>query len=311
MAEHFRWQGRRIWIAGHTGLVGSALLRLFEGQDAEILTVTHSDLDLCRQQDVEDWMRATQPDVVLLAAARVGGIGANRAAPAEFLYENLAIAQNIIHQSWQQKVSRLVYLGSSCIYPRLAAQPIQEDALLSGPLEPTNEAYAIAKITGIKLCQFYRQQYGADFISVMPCNLYCPGDRWDEASGHVIPALIQRLYAAKRSGLAEVSVWGSGKQLREFLYVDDLARAVLTALESYADGLPLNAGSGAEISIAELAERVKQVTGYGGALLFDPSQPDGTPRKVLDSSRLRRLGWAPQVDMTEGLKLSYADFCRS
>lgn len=311
MAEIFKWQGKRIWIAGHGGLVGSALCRNFVNRDADILTVSHAELDLCRQGDVESWMQEYRPDVVVLAAAKVGGIAANAAAPAEFLYENIAIAQNVIHQASRQKVEKLVYLGSSCIYPKFSAQPISEDALLTGPLEPTNEAYAIAKIAGIKLCQFYRQQYGCDFISLMPCNLYGPGDHWDAQGGHVIPGLLTRLHAAKQAGQATVEVWGTGTALREFLYSDDLAEAIFVALESYSGGAPMNVGSGQEISIFDLSRLIKRVVGYSGELVFDRSKPDGTPRKVLDSNKVRALGWLPRVDLEDGLKLSYADFLGS
>lgn len=311
MPKVFELRGKRIWIAGHTGLVGSALCRALSSVNADIITVSHNQLDLCRQSDVEGWMQEYQPDVIILAAAKVGGIAANSVSPADFLYQNMAIAQNVIHQASRQKVERLVYLGSSCIYPKFAAQPISEDALLTGLLEPTNEAYAIAKIAGVKLCQFYRQQYGCDFISLMPCNLYGLGDHWDAHGGHVIPSLLTRIHHAKNSDQNEVSIWGTGAPLREFLYSDDVAGAVLLALEKYSDGTPLNVGSGQEISIADLAVLIKHVVGYSGRLIFDPSKPDGTPRKILNSDRLRALGWKPRVDLEDGLKLSYADFLGS
>lgn len=311
MPKVFELRGKRIWVAGHTGLVGSALCRALSSFNADILTVFHRDLDLCRQSDVEDWMQEYHPDVIILAAAKVGGIAANSESPADFLYQNMAIAQNVIHQASLQKVEKLVYLGSSCIYPKFAAQPISEDALLTGSLEPTNEAYAIAKIAGVKLCQFYRQQYGCDFISLMPCNLYGPGDHWDLSDGHVIPSLLTRLHHAKDSQQDEVQIWGTGSPLREFLYSDDVVGAILMALQEYSDGTPLNVGSGQEISIADLAALIKKVVGYSGRLIFDPSKPDGTPRKVLNSDRLRALGWKPRVDLEDGLKLSYADFLGS
>ncbi len=308
MPETFSLQGRRIWVAGHAGLVGSAVVRrLQEGTGAEILTVAHSGLDLRRQNDVEAWMQDNRPDAIILAAARVGGIMANSTYPAEFLYDNLAIAQNVIHQAHVQGVRKLLYLGSSCIYPRMADQPIREEALLSGSLEPTNEAYAIAKIAGVKLCQFYKRQYGDDFISLMPCNLYGLGDCWDETRGHVIPGLMVRFEAARSSGAARVTVWGSGAPLREFLYCDDLADAAIIALQKYSGEIPLNAGSGREVSIRDLAQMIRTTVGYVGDLAFDPSKPDGTPRKVLDSSRLRALGWQPRTGLEAGLEKSYAD----
>jgi GDP-L-fucose synthase len=308
MADRFLLAGRTVWVAGHTGLVGSALVRSLEKKDADLITVPRARLDLRRQSDVETWMEDRKPDVVVLAAAKVGGIGANSEYPADFIYDNLVIAQNVIHQAFRQKVKKLVFLGSSCIYPKHAPQPISESSLLSGLLEPTNEAYAIAKIAGLKLCQFYRRQHGCDFISVMPCNLYGPGDRWNDAGSHVIPALMARFHDAKQNNLPEVTVWGSGTPLREFLYSDDLADAVLFALRNYSDERPLNIGSGEEISIRALASLIANTVGYKGQIVFDPDKPDGTPRKIMDSSRLRQLGWKPQVGMEEGLKNAYADF---
>lgn len=311
MPDTFSLTGKKIWIAGHAGLVGSALVRRFRNENCTLLTVSHSDLDLRRQADVEGWMHTHQPDVIILAAARVGGILANSTYPADFLYDNLAIAQNVIHQAYLQKIQKLVFLGSSCIYPKHAPQPIPESSLLTAPLEPTNEAYAIAKIAGLKMCQFYRTQHGCDFISLMPCNLYGPGDHWDELGGHVIPGMITRLHDAKEQGLPVVSIWGTGTPLREFLYSDDLAEAVLIALESYSDATPLNIGSGDEISIIDLARVVARVVGYNGQVICDPSRPDGAPRKVLDSQRIQELGWYAHTPLVQGLQKAYADFLRS
>lgn len=308
MLKAYDLSGKKIWVAGHSGLVGSAVVRALRAEQIEILTVSHAELDLRRQHAVEEWMRRNQPDVIILAAAKVGGIAANSEYPADFMFDNLAIAQNVIHQAAIQKIDKLVFLGSSCIYPRDATQPVTEDALLSGPLEKTNEAYALAKIAGLKLCQYYRQQYGHDFISLMPCNLYGPGDRWDDPQAHVIPGLIQRFYLAKLNQQPSVSVWGTGTPLREFLYSDDLAAGVLSALKNYSDASPLNIGSGEEISIAALARAVAAAVGYAGLIVFDPKKPDGTPRKVMDSSRIRALGWKPQTSLDDGLLAAYADF---
>lgn len=312
MPEAYDIRGKKIWIAGHTGLVGSALMRRLSREQVQVLTVPSSRVDLRRQSDVEEWMQETRPDVVLLAAARVGGIGANSQYPADFLYDNLAIAQNVIHQAYTQKVEKLVFLGSSCIYPKYAPQPIAENSLLSGALEPTNEAYAIAKIAGLKLCEFYRKQYGCDFISLMPCNLYGPGDRWHDAGAHVIPGLISRFHEAKAANFDQVIVWGSGKPMREFLYVDDLADAVVMTLERYSAGDPLNVGSGQEIMIRDLARMIAATVGYEGTLVFDDTKPDGTPRKVLDTSRLKGLGWdGPLMSLEKGLAAAYNDFLES
>lgn len=308
MPEIFSLAGKKVWVAGHTGLVGSALVRALDKSNVEILTVSSSQLDLRRQSSVESWMGRTKPDVILLAAARVGGIGANAAYPADFIYDNLAIAQNVIHQAYVQKVSKLIFLGSSCIYPKEAAQPIRPEALLSGPLESTNEAYAIAKIAGIKLCQFYRQQHGCDFVSVMPCNLYGPGDCWDERTSHVIPALIGRFHRALMKKADIVTVWGTGRPLREFMYVDDLAAAVLCVLKNYTGSMPVNLGSGQEISIANLAAEIARTVGFQGNIEFNSAFPDGTMRKIMDTSCLRQLGWTQKFSLQDGLKLAYEDF---
>ena len=299
---------KRIWVAGHTGLVGSALVRRLQREDIELLCVPHSQLDLTRQQDVEDWMQAHQPEIILMAAARVGGIGANSRYPAEFLAENLAMAQNVITTAARLKTQKLVFLGSSCIYPRLAPQPIKEESLLTSALEPTNEAYALAKIAGVKLCQFYREQYGHDFISVMPCNLYGPGDHWNDVTSHVIPSLMTRFHNAKTNGDEIVTVWGDGSPLREFLYVDDLAEAIIIALQHYSDSSPLNIGSGEEVSISNLVRQVADIVGYTGRISWDISHPNGTPRKLLQSARIRALGWSPHTSLKDGLANAYKDF---
>ncbi|PZP56741.1 MAG: GDP-fucose synthetase [Micavibrio aeruginosavorus] len=304
----FDISGKKIWIAGHSGLVGAALVSKFSSLDCKILTASRAELDLTRQEQAEDWISLQKPDVIIIAAAKVGGIGENAAKPAEFIFDNLAIAQNIIHGAYRSRVQKLVFLGSSCIYPKFAEQPIREEELLSGGLESTNEAYAIAKIAGIKLCQFYRRQYGCDFISLMPCNIYGPNDRWAEARAHVIPAVISRLHKAKMEELAEVEIWGSGKPMREFLHADDLAAAVFIALRNYSEELHLNCGSGEEISIYDLARMIAGIVGYEGELRFNQNMPDGTPRKILDSGRLRDLGWTPEIDLEIGLKAAYRDF---
>ncbi len=294
--------GRRVFVAGHTGMVGGALVRRLEREGAEIVAINRRGLDLRRQKDVEGWLAANRPNIVVLAAATVGGIGANVARPAEFLYDNLAIAQNVIDGAWRAGVERLLYLGSSCIYPKAAPQPIPEDALLTGPLEATNEAYAIAKIAGVKLTQAYRRQYGVRYISAMPTNLYGPGDRFDEAAGHVAPALMLRMLKAKLAGAPSTTVWGTGAPLREFLHVNDLADACVTLLDRYDAPEPINVGSGEEVSIANLARAIARVVGYRGELNFDPAKPDGTPRKLVDSSRIRAMGWAPQFTLEDGLR---------
>lgn len=294
--------GRRVFVAGHTGMVGGALVRRLEREGAEIVAINRRGLDLRRQKDVEGWLAANRPDVVVLAAATVGGIGANAARPAEFLYDNLAIAQNVIDGAWRAGVERLLYLGSSCIYPKAAPQPIPEDALLTGPLEATNEAYAIAKIAGVKLVETYRRQYGVRYISAMPTNLYGPGDRFDEASGHVAPALMLRMLRAKLAGAPTTTVWGSGAPLREFLHVNDLAEACVTLLNCYDAPEPINVGSGQEVSIADLARMIARAVGYRGEIKFDAGRPDGAPRKLVDSSRIRALGWAPEIPLEDGLR---------
>lgn len=297
--------GRKVWVAGHRGMVGAALTRRLAMEGAEILAISRSGMDLREQRDVYGWLEANQPDVVVLAAATVGGIGANASRPAEFLYDNLAIAQNVIDGAWRAGVERLLFLGSSCIYPKHADQPIAETSLLTGPLEPTNEAYAIAKIAGLKLAEAYRAQYGAKYISAMPTNLYGPGDRFNETEGHVAPALMARMVRAKLENQPNVVVWGTGAPLRELLHVSDLANACVTLLKAYDEAPPVNIGSGVEVSIGALAKLIAKVVGYKGEIIFDASKPDGTPRKLVDSRRMQALGWEAEVDLESGLRDTY------
>lgn len=300
-------KGKRVWVAGHRGMVGSAVVRrLAQESVGDILTSDRASTDLRRQDDVEAWMKVAKPDAVVIAAAKVGGILANDSFPADFLYDNLMIEANIIHTSAQLGVQKLLFLGSSCIYPKLAAQPMSEEALLTGPLEPTNEWYAIAKIAGIKLCQAYRKQHGHDFISAMPTNLYGPGDNYDLYSSHVIPALLHKAHDAKRSGAEDIVIWGSGTPLREFMHVDDLADALVFLLKHYSAHEHINVGTGEEITIAALAQKICDVVGFGGHLRFDASKPDGTPRKLMDNGRLRALGWRARIKLAEGLADAYA-----
>ncbi len=297
--------GNRIWVAGHKGMVGSAIARCLTARGDDVLKADRSVVDLRNQIGVEVWLKQNRPDSIVFAAAKVGGIYANDSFPADFIYDNLAIEANIIHSAHLAGVNRLVFLGSSCIYPKFAPQPIKEDALLTGPLEPTNEWYAIAKIAGIKLCQAYRKQYGRRYISVMPCNLYGPGDHFDPMTSHVLPALIHKFHTAKVEGHYEMVVWGTGTPLREFLHVDDLARAIVFCLDNYDDYEHINCGAGSEVSIRELAEIVARVVGYSGKLVFDTSKPDGTPRKLMDSSRLMALGWVPEISLEDGIRTTY------
>jgi len=304
-AKPFDLAGRRIFVAGHRGMVGSALVRRLASEGCTTLTAGRAQVDLRRQQQVEDWMKAERPDVVIIAAATVGGILANASRPAEFLYDNLAIAGNLIEASYRNQVAKVLFLGSSCIYPKFAPQPMSEDALLTGPLEPTNEWYAVAKIAGIKLCQAYRKQYGCDYISAMPTNLYGPGDNFDLTSSHVVPALMRKIDAAKRGNAPNVEIWGSGTPKREFLYVDDLADACVFLLKHYSGYDHINVGTGEDLTIRELAESLAKVVGYGGGFAYDRSKPDGTPRKLMDVSRLAALGWRASTSLMDGLKLSY------
>lgn len=305
MAEIYSLEGKRVWVAGHRGMVGSAIVRRLAAENCEILTVDRAALDLTRQAAVEDWLAAESPNLVVLAAAKVGGILANDSAPGPFLHDNLAIQTNVIHGAWQAGVEKLVFLGSSCVYPKHAPQPMPEDCLLTSALEPTNEWYAVAKIAGLKLCQAYRRQYGADFISVMPCNLYGPGDNFDLTASHVIPALMRKMHEAKVGGAATVEVWGSGSPRREFLFVEDLADAVVHLTKTYSGESHINVGCGRDGTIAELAALVKSVVGFEGELVLDASKPDGAPRKLLDVSRLTALGWAPKTELENGLRQTY------
>ncbi len=302
----------RIYIAGHRGMVGSALVRALQARGFQNLILwTHQELELCDASAVHSFFAQEKPEIVVVAAARVGGIYANASYPAEFIHENLASAHNLIHEAYLHDVQRLLFLGSSCIYPREAVQPMKEECLLSGRLESTNEAYAIAKIAAIKLCQFYRQQYGVLFHSVMPCNLYGPGDNYHLENAHVLPALLRRFYEAKKNKDASVTLWGSGVSKREFLHVDDLAAAVLLLLESETPPNWINAGSGSEVSVAELAELIARVTGFEGAIKWDSSRSDGTPRKLMDSGKLRAMGWQSTWDLESGIRHAYADFLTS
>lgn len=298
--------GKRVWVAGHRGMVGSAICRRLANEGCEVLTVGRATVDLRRQSEVEDWMAEARPDAVFLAAARVGGILANDTYPAEFLYENLMIEANIIQAAHLTAVSKLLFLGSSCIYPRMAPQPIMEDALLTGPLEATNEWYAVAKIAGIKLAQAYRKQHGSDFISAMPTNLYGPGDNFDLNTSHVLPALIRKAHEAKRAGADHISIWGTGTPLREFLHADDCADACVFLMTSYSNFEHVNVGSGSDLCILELARQVCQIVGFEGEIRTDPSKPDGTPRKLMSADKLRNMGWTPGIALADGIASSYA-----
>lgn len=301
--------GKRIWVAGHRGMVGGALVeRLKKEPVGDILTAGRADVDLIRQAEVEAWMQANKPDAVIVAAAKVGGIHANDVYPADFLYDNLMIEANIIKAAAQQGVEKLLFLGSSCIYPKMAPQPIREDALLTGPLEATNEWYAIAKIAGIKLCQAFRKQHGYDYISAMPTNLYGPGDNYDLQNSHVIPALLRKAHEAKASGAKEMTVWGTGTPRREFMHVSDLADALVFLLKSYSRHEHVNVGVGDDVTIKTLAQTVCNVVGFEGDLTFDTSKPDGTPRKLMDSSTLLGMGWAPQMAFQAGIEDAYRWF---
>ncbi|MFY9477942.1 MAG: GDP-L-fucose synthase [Aquabacterium sp.] len=299
----------KIFVAGHRGMVGSAIVRRLQSAGyTNVITAGRAQLDLLDQRAVHDFVQAQQPAYIFIAAAKVGGIQANNVYRAEFLYQNLVIEANLINAAHQAGVQRLMFLGSSCIYPKLAPQPLKEDYLLTGPLEPTNEPYAIAKIAGIKLCDAYNDQYGRQYISVMPTNLYGPNDNYDLNNSHVLPALIRKAHEAKQRGDAELVVWGTGTPLREFLYADDLADACAYLMEQGYSGPLLNIGTGTDISIRELAETVVQVVGFEGQLTFDTSKPDGTPRKLMDVSRLHGLGWQAKTGLTEGIALAYKDF---
>ena len=297
--------GKRIWVAGHRGMVGSAVVRRLASENCTILTATRQDVDLTRQADVERFVADARPDAIVLAAAKVGGILANDSYPADFLYENLLIETSVFGAAHANDIDRLLFLGSSCIYPRLAPQPIEEDALLTGPLEPTNEWYAIAKIAGIKLAKAFRKQHGRDYISAMPTNLYGPGDNFDLNSSHVLPALIRKAHEAKISGSSSITLWGTGTPLREFLHADDCADALVFLLKNYSDASHVNVGSGEDLPILELARLVCEVVGFEGEIVLDRSKPDGTPRKLMDSGKLHSMGWSPRIPLREGLAATY------
>ncbi len=304
-APEFDLAGKRVFVAGHRGMVGSAIVRRLAGEKCTVLTASKAELDLKRQADVEAWLAREKPDAVFLAAARVGGIHANNSRPAEFLYENLAIETAVIHGAYKAGVRKLLFLGSTCIYPRMAPQPLNEDALLTGPLEPTNEWYAVAKIAGIKMCQAYKKQYGVDFIACMPTNLYGPHDNYDLEMGHVPAATIVKVHRAVTTGAATVPVWGDGTPFREFLHVDDLADACIFLMQRYSGLQAFNVGTGREVSIREFVETVAKVAGFKGKLEFDTSKPNGTPRKLTDPSRLMALGWRPKIELEPGLADAY------
>ena len=298
-----------IYVAGHRGMVGSAIIRQLRRQGFNnIVTRTHSELDLTRQDAVEAFFNEVRPEYVFLAAAKVGGIEANRKAPADFMYQNMMLEMNVIHAAWQSGCRKLLFLGSSCIYPRMAPQPMPESCLLTSALEETNEAYALAKISGLRYCSYLRRQYGADFISVMPTNLYGPNDNYHPMHSHVVPALIRRFHEAKVSGATEVTCWGDGSPLREFLYVDDMADICIFLMQNYSGEETVNAGSGRELTIRELTELVAATVGYTGRILWDTSMPNGTPRKLLDVSKARALGWTYRTELADGLRLAYEDF---
>ena len=299
----------KIYVAGHRGMVGSAIVReLLRQGYTNLVARTHRELDLCRQADVEAFFAAEKPEYVFLAAAKVGGIVANQSALADFLYDNMILEMNVIHAAWQNGCRKLEFLGSSCIYPRLAPQPMKEDCLLTGSLEKTNEAYALAKISGLKYCEFLNRQYGTDFISVMPTNLYGPGDNYHPEHSHVLPALIRRFHEAKVSGAQSVTCWGDGSPLREFLYVDDLAELCVFLMNRYSGDETVNAGTGKELSIKVLTELVAKVVGYGGRIEWDTTRPNGTPRKLLDVSKATALGWTYKTELEDGIRLAYQDF---
>lgn len=299
----------KIYVAGHRGMVGSAIIRELRRQGYNnIITRTHSELNLCRQEDVERFFAEEKPEYVFLAAAKVGGIVANSEALADFMYDNMMLEMNVIHAAWQNGCKKLEFLGSSCIYPRLAPQPMQESCLLTSSLEQTNEAYALAKISGLKYCEYLNRQYGSDYISVMPTNLYGPNDNYHPTHSHVVPALIRRFHEAKTEGRNEVTCWGDGSPLREFLYVDDLANLCVFLMNHYSGNETVNAGTGKELTIKELTEMVAEVVGFTGRILWDTSKPNGTPRKLLDVSKSRKLGWTYSTELRDGLKLAYDDF---
>lgn len=305
---HFDLSGKRVFVAGHRGMVGSAIVRHLEQFDCEVLTAPRAELDLLDQAATRQWIAHHRPDAIVVAAAKVGGILANDTYPADFLYDNLVIAGNVVEAAHRADVDRLLFLGSSCIYPKLADQPIVEEALLTGPLEPTNEWYAIAKIAGIKLCQAYRRQHGRDYISAMPTNLYGPGDNFDLNSSHVLPALIRKAHEAKLAGAADITIWGTGTPRREFLHADDCANACVYLLQHYSDALHVNVGSGEDISIYDLVQLVCEKVGFTGEIVRDETKPDGTPRKLMSADKLGSMGWSPSIALPEGIAATYRWF---
>jgi GDP-L-fucose synthase len=310
IGEPFALAGKRVFVAGHRGMVGSAIVRRLASEDCEILTAARADVDLKDQAAVRGWFEAQRPDAVFLAAAKVGGILANDSFPADFLYDNLMIEANIIEAAHRVDVAKLLFLGSSCIYPKFAPQPIEEGALLTGALEPTNEWYAVAKIAGIKLCQAYRRQHGRDYISAMPTNLYGPGDNFDLQSSHVLPALIRKAHDARQKGAASIEIWGTGTPRREFLHVDDLADACVFLMQAYSGDEHVNVGSGSDVTIMELTQMVTQAVGFAGEIVRDTSKPDGTPRKLMSSEKLHALGWSPSIGLQEGIAGVYDWFLK-
>lgn len=307
MTEVYSLNGKRIWVPGHRGMVGSAIVRRLERENpSAILMAGRGELDLTRQADVEQWLDLNRPEAVFVPAAKVGGILANDSQPAEFIYENLMIEANVIHGCYKVGVEKLMFLGSSCIYPKLASQPISEEALLTGPLEETNQWYAVAKIAGIKMCQAYRRQYGCDFIAGMPTNLYGPGDNFDLTSSHVVPALLRKAHEAKRTGARSMEIWGTGAPRREFLHVDDCAEAIVFLMKTYSGEQHVNIGSGEDVTIEELARTIMKVVDFDGDLTKDLSKPDGSPRKLMSGDKLQAMGWSPKVSLEEGLRSTYA-----
>lgn len=306
----FPLTGKRIWVAGHTGMVGSAIVRILERKSCDIITVSHETLDLTRQSHVECWVAETKPDAIIMAAAQVGGILVNDSYPVDFLMQNLKIETNVFSAAHAVGVERILFLGSSCVYPRLAPQPMREDDLMTGPLEPTNQWYALAKIAGVMLAQAYRKQYGRDYISCMPTNLYGPGDNFDLQSSHVLAALIVKAHQAKESYAESLEIWGTGTPTREFLYVDDMAEACIFLLERYSDSKPINVGSGNEITIRDLASAVAKVIGFNGSITNDHGKPDGMPRKIMESSRINAMGWRARTGLEEGIAKTYEWFLK-
>ena len=304
----FSFSGKRIYIAGHRGMVGSALVRRLANEDCELLLATRSELNLLDQDATTRWLLSHRPDAVIVAAAKVGGILANSHYPADFLYQNLMIATSVIGAAHATDINRLLFLGSSCIYPKFAEQPIKEESLLTGPLEPTNEWYAVAKIAGIKLCQAFRRQYGRDYISAMPTNLYGPGDNFDLETSHVLPALIRKIHSAKLAGESSITIWGTGSPRREFLHADDCADACVHLLANYSDEIHVNVGSGDDLTILQLAQLICEVIGFKGDILLDITKPDGTPRKLMSADRLRSMGWSPSIELGEGIESTYKWF---